>query len=101
MRSHSLPESTVDATERLARRRASAKLGWLIHACVYVLVNLLLVALSAASGGVWAVFPLLGWGVGLAVHGAVVFVTTGGAGIYDRLVQAERERMARQPGAGR
>jgi len=98
MHSYPLSEPTADATERLARRRAGAKLGWLIHAVVYVLVNTLLVALSLASGRGWAVFPLLGWGLGLAVHGAVVFLTTGGAGIYDRMVQAERQRMA-QPGA--
>ena len=99
MRSSLLSHPTADATERLARRRASAKLGWLIHASVYGLVNTLLIALSLSSGRGWAVFPLLGWGLGLAVHGAVVFLTTGGAGLYDRLVQAERERMARQPGA--
>ena len=98
MHPYSHSEPTADATERLARRRAGAKLGWLIHAIVYVLVNTLLVALSLASGRGWAVFPLLGWGLGLAVHGAVVFLTTGGAGIYDRLVQAERQRMV-QPGS--
>ena len=32
---------TVDL-ERLARKRAGAKLGWYLHACVYVLVNLFL-----------------------------------------------------------
>lgn len=89
-----------DSIERLARRRAGAKLGWLIHASVYVLVNLMLVALSWASGRGWAVFPLLGWGLGLAVHGAAVFLKTGGAGIYDRMVQAERQRVAGQPGSG-
>ena len=99
MHPYSLSEPTADATERLARRRAGAKLGWLIHAVVYVLVNTLLVTLSLASGRGWAVFPLLGWGLGLAVHGAVVFLATGGAGIHERMVQAERERMARQSGA--
>jgi hypothetical protein len=96
MRTYSSSEPLADATERLARRRAGAKLGWLIHATVYVLVNTLLLTLSLSSGRGWAVFPLLGWGLGLAVHGAVVFVTTGGAGIYDRLVQAERQRMAQR-----
>ena len=100
MRSYTLSNTTADATERLARRRAGAKLGWLVHAIVYVLVNTLLVTLSLSSGRGWAVFPLLGWGLGLAVHGAVVFITTGGAGIYDRMVQTERKRVARQPGAG-
>lgn len=97
MHPYSLNQTTADATERLARRRAGAKLGWLIHAVVYVLVNALLITLSLSSGRGWAVFPLLGWGLGLAVHGFVVFVTTGGAGIYDRLVRAERDRLG-QPG---
>ena len=42
MRNHTL---TTDPIERLARRRAGAKMGWYIHASVYLLVNLLLVAL--------------------------------------------------------
>lgn len=87
---------TTDPIERLARKRAGAKLGWYLHANVYVLVNLLLITLSAASGRHWAVFPAVGWGIGLAVHGVVVFLVTGGSGLYERLVQAERSRMAAQ-----
>lgn len=84
------------ALERLARRRAGAKLGWYIHASVYVAFNLLLAALSAISGGHWAVFPAVGWGIGLAMHGAVVFLVTGGAGLHERLVQRERSRLTSQ-----
>ena len=82
--------------ERLARKRAGAKMGWYIHASVYVAVNLLLVGLAATSGRNWAVFPLLGWGLGLAIHGFVVFIVTGGAGLHERLVQQERRRLATQ-----
>lgn len=89
-------QSQEHELERQARKRAGAKLGWYIHACVYLCVNLLLVALSAASGRGWAVFPLLGWGIGLAIHGAVVFLVTGGAGLHERLLQRERERMSLQ-----
>ncbi len=85
-----------DALERLARRRAGAKLGWYVHALVYLCVNLLLAALSTMSGGHWAVFPAFGWGIGLAVHGLVTFVVTGGAGLHDRLVRQERRRLALQ-----
>ena len=84
------------ALEQLARKRARAKLGWYIHASVYVAVNLLLAALSATSGRHWAVFPAVGWGIGLAVHGAVVFLVTGGAGLHERLVQRERSRLTSQ-----
>ena len=85
-----------DQLERRARRRAGAKMGWYIHASVYVIVNLMLVALSAMSGGTWAVFPALGWGVGLAVHGAVVFFVTGGGGLHERLLENERKRLVLQ-----
>ena len=87
---------SADPLERLARKRAGAKLGWYLHASVYILVNLLLITLSAASGRHWAVFPAVGWGIGLAVHGVVVFLVTGGGGMYERLVQAERSRIAAQ-----
>ena len=80
--------------ERQARRRAGAKLGWYIHAFVYVAVNLMLVLLSTMSGKHWAIFPALGWGLGLAIHGMVVFLVTGGAGLHARLVQQERERLS-------
>ena len=84
------------ALERLARRRAGAKLGWYIHASVYIAVNVLLAVLSTISGRHWAVFPAVGWGIGLAVHGAVVFLVTGGAGLLERLVQQERRRLMSQ-----
>ena len=91
--------ATTEPLERLARRRASAKLGWYVHAAAYLLVIPLLWALAAATGTRWAVFPTLGWGLGLAVHGVAVFVLAGGGGLHERLVQAERERIARQRAA--
>jgi hypothetical protein len=84
------------ALEQLARKRAHAKLGWYIHASVYVAVNLLLAALSAMSGHHWAVFPAIGWGIGLAVHGIVVFLVAGGAGLHERLIERERSRLSSQ-----
>ena len=89
--------ATTDAQlETLARRRAGAKMGWYIHATVYIAVNLLLAVLSSASGRHWAVFPALGWGLGLAIHGIVVFIAAGGGGLHERLVQQERERLKLQ-----
>lgn len=81
--------------ERIARRRAGAKLGWYIHACVYIAVNLGLATISALSGRHWAIFPAFGWGVGLAVHGIVVFAVTSG-GMFDSLVARERRQLAAQ-----
>ena len=81
--------------ERLARRRAGAKLGWYIHAGVYIAVNLGLAAISAMSGRHWAIFPAFGWGIGLLVHGIVVFVVTGGV-MFESLVARERRQLAAQ-----
>lgn len=79
--------------EKLARRRAAAKMGWYIHASVFVLVNLLLLLKSAASGHHWALFPAFGWGLGLLVHGFVVFFGSSGFGLRQSLLERERQRL--------
>ena len=86
-------DSSLPDIEKLARRRAGAKMGWYIHAFVYVLVNLGLVALSASHGRGWAVYPLMGWGLGLLIHGAVVWFIAPGGSFYDRLVERERRAL--------
>lgn len=84
--------------ERLAHKRAGAKLGWYVHAAVYVVVNLFIFAISRYGFGErpWSVFPLLGWGVGLALHGISVFLLGTGGGLRERLVQQERDRLHRR-----
>ena len=82
--------------ERIARRRAGARLGWYLHAGVYVVVTSALGLLSALGGKSWAVYPALGWGTGVVIHGLVVFFLTDGRGLYERLVQQERQRLSMQ-----
>jgi hypothetical protein len=89
---------TPDDIEHLARRRAGAKLGWYVHAAAFTVVNLVLFGMSRYGFGnrPWSVFPLLGWGLGLALHGISVFVLGTGSGLRERMVQKERERLLRQ-----
>lgn len=89
---------TAEEIDRLARKRAGAKLGWYMHAAVYVVVNLFIFSMSAYAFGTraWSVKPLLGWGVGLALHGISVFVLGASGGLRERMVQKERERLLRQ-----
>jgi hypothetical protein len=93
MSDHLSPEEI----EHLARRRAGAKLGWYVHACVYVAVNLTLFALAyyGYRQRPWSVFPALGWGVGLVLHGLSVFVLGKGSSLRERMVERERERLQR------
>ena len=63
-----------------ARRRVRRMRGFYIHATVYLLVNVLLIAINLATSPhvLWFVWPLLGWGIGLAAHGLAVFGFGGG-----------------------
>ncbi len=83
----------IDPLERLARKRTGAKLGWYLHAAIYVLVNVVLALLSSAHGKHWAVYPAMGWAIGLAAHGLAVFALGSGSRLRERMVQAERERL--------
>ena len=80
-----------------AKRRVSIKIGFYIHATVYVLVNLGLWAIATVSGrGPWNVWPLMGWGLGLAIHGIVTFIGLRGDGLRQRMIQDEVERLRRR-----
>lgn len=86
-------ESTSPDIERIARRRAGAKLGWYIHATVFVAVNTMLALIAFSHGRRWAMYPAMGWSIGLVIHGAVVFLRTHGAGLHERMLQNERNRL--------
>lgn len=86
---------STSSLERLARRRAKAKLGWYVHALVYITVNAALGIAAASAGRHWAVFPAVGWGVGLLIHGVVVFGLNS-SGLVESMVQRERDRLTRQ-----
>jgi len=90
--------SSNDNLEYMARRRARAKLGWFAHATVYVLVNAGLIALSFANGRSWAIFPLMGWGLGLVLHGVAVWLLAPGGHFFERMVDRERTRLAGSQG---
>ncbi|MBU0748727.1 MAG: 2TM domain-containing protein [Gammaproteobacteria bacterium] len=89
---------TPDDLDQLARKRAGAKLGWYTHAAAFTVVNLVLFGMSRYGFGnrPWSVYPLLGWGLGLALHGISVFVLGTGSGLRERMVQKERERLQRE-----
>ena len=89
------PTLTAEDIDALARKRAGAKMGWHMHATVYVLVNLGLAALAISTGRDWHAYPLLGWGLGLAIHGAAVWLAGPGASLRQSLVERERAALMR------
>ncbi len=87
---------SAEAIDNLARKRAGAKLGWLIHAGVYAIVNIFLMLAALYQGKVWAFFPIMGWGLGLAIHGAAVWFASSGSALHNKLLARERARLIAQ-----
>lgn len=89
-----------DEIERLALKRAKSKLRWFMHLTVFVVVNLFWLANSDMGFGhrTWSAKPMLGWGLGLVLHGISVWFLGAGTDLRERMVQKERERLQRQNG---
>ena len=98
----------VTPTDDEIREMAKARVGFRMHAVTYVAVNLLLAIIwFLASGGggpslrddgagyYWPIWPHLGWGLGLALHGYGVY-----GGGRDMLAR-EEEKLRRQYGRDR
>ena len=72
-----------------------------IHLWIYAMVNLMLIAIWAASGGgsFWPIWPILGWGIGVAGHAAPVIAGVGTGTRQRRLgpSQAGTQRAADPP----
>jgi hypothetical protein len=78
------------AIDQLSKKRALQA-----HALAYVLVNLTLggVWLLTSSGGFyWPLFPLLGWGIGLAFH---IWDVYSPASFTEERIQREMNRLNR------
>ena len=78
------------AVERLKKKR-----DFKTHAFIYVTVNAMLVAIWAitSDGGLfWPIFPMLGWGIGLAANAWEVY---GRRPITEDEIRRETERLRR------
>ena len=86
-----------DDLETRARRRVGRKLGLFIHAGIFVGVNAGLYAINALTGEPhWARLPLLGWGLGLAIHAAVTVAALHADGLRQSMVRREIEQLRRR-----
>ena len=72
-------ETDLDTARKRAEKRVEDIKGFYIHLGVYLTVNamLFLIDLVASQDSVWFYWPLLGWGIGVAIH-AFVLVTEDG-----------------------
>ena len=74
-----------------ARRRAEAKYRFFLHAAVYAAVMVLLVLINVLTlpGPIWFIWPLIGWGFAVALHGVGVYVLADKTVVLDALTERE------------
>lgn len=96
------PTPTTDDTLRAAAiRRLHRKRDFLQHLVSYVIVNTLLVtvwlviALTAGAWFPWPLFPIAGWGIGLAFHAWSTFGSPSRP-ISEDAITHEVQRLARR-----
>jgi hypothetical protein len=77
--------------EREARKILRRRAFWL-HAAIYLATNIALIVVWALVGGgyPWFVFVIVGWGIGLAAHGAAAFLL---ASPQDLVLEREQRRL--------
>jgi len=81
-----------------AKRRVDILKSFYIHLLVYVGVISMLVVIDFLDGeNWWFYWPLFGWGIAVAIHGAVVFFA-GGSIASDWEERKIRELMERDRG---
>jgi 2TM domain len=86
---HSEDDLRSQAVERLKKKR-----DFKTHVLIYLLVNVFLVVIWAVTKGddtiFWPVFPILGWGIGLAANAWDVY---GRRPITEEEIRREQDRL--------
>lgn len=74
-----------------ARRRAETKYAFFVHAGVYAAVMVLLVAINLVTspGVLWFIWPMIGWGFAVALHGMRAFLLADRAVVIDAMTKHE------------
>src|SRR5262245_18314696 len=95
-----IPVNTSENTDlrAVAIEQLRKKRGLTAHLITYLSVNLLLVGIWYATGHgfFWPVFPILGWGIGVAFNIWDVYVPER---LTEERIQREMQRLGRGGGA--
>jgi cytochrome b561 len=79
---------------KIARESAKSKVEFYTHLVIYIAVNALIIAIWFVTTGLgsfpWFVFPLFGWGIGLAANYVEAFR---GKAYTERLAEKEYQKL--------
>lgn len=94
----SMPDAHTATLQRQAQQRVGRKMGFAIHALVFLVVNLGLAARHLLGNDDLAArpWPLWGWALGLAIHGLVTALSLSGGDLRERWVAREVAALRRR-----
>lgn len=80
--------------ETIAKRRVQARMGFAIHALIYVAMNSGLALIWYVTGGgyPWFVWPVVCWGIGIVAHALALAIGPDSPG-EQRAIEREVRRL--------
>ena len=99
-------QMTEEEMRSRAERRVEERMGFRTHLTVYLIINALLfliwllTSIYAADGWIfpWFLFPLVGWGIGIAFHAWSVYGPYSDETRREAKIQEEMERIKKESG---
>jgi len=81
-----------------AKKRVEELRDFYQHLAIYILINavLIIINLLTSRNYLWFVWPLLGWGIGVAFHALSVYGEFWGAGWQERKIKEIMEKDRRR-----
>jgi hypothetical protein len=77
-----------------AKKKVEARMSFYTHLVVYLVVITMLTILNLTVAGdyFWAMWPMIGWGSGLIIHGLLTFVFDSESSLKERLIEKEMQK---------
>ena len=87
----------TQTAEQTAHQNAKLKVEFRIHLVVYLAINIFLVIIniSLTPEYHWVIWPVMGWGLGIIIHGINVHFFTS-SNFKDRMIQKEMDKQQNQ-----
>jgi hypothetical protein len=88
--------NTDDWKYKIAKKRVKKVKGFFGHLTTWLIFSAFFIFLNIASsgGGFWAIWPIMGWGLGVAFHAIGVFGMPGlGKDWEEKMLEREMARM--------
>jgi len=81
-----------------AKKKVEARMSFYTHLVVYLVVITMLTILNLTVAGdyFWAMWPMIGWGSGLILHGLFTFVFDPETSLKERMIEKELQKRGAQ-----